>query len=378
MRNWGSAGARVIVTCMKNEGPFVLEWLAHHRATGFGGFLVYSNDCTDGTDHLLDVLQAKGQIQHRRNPFRESGLRPQHAAFRAAEDEEIVKRAEWLACIDVDEFVNVKCGNGTLDDLFAHIPDAALISMTWRLFGNGDQRRFTARPVIEQFLRCAPEFIRRPHQAWGFKTLYRKAGFANQLGVHRPKDFDPEASQKLLWVNGSGRPMPRTVFQRGWRSTPATYGYNLVQLNHYVVRSAESFLVKRDRGRVNHVGRDQGLPYWFRMNNNAVEDRSILRRLDAMRRELDALIRDPEIRSAHETCIENHRAKIASLKADLEIARFYDALTSARFENLSRLHAHFGTNVFLAGPSVIPDHIAASAPQGAWFFTVPRPDVTQH
>ena len=29
------------------------------------------------------------------------------------------------------------------------------------------------------------------------------------------------------------------------------YGYDLVQLNHYAVRSAESFLVKRDRGRVN-------------------------------------------------------------------------------------------------------------------------------
>ena len=45
-----------------------------------------------------------------------------------------------------------------------------------------------------------------------------------------------------------------------------------MQLNHYAVRSAESFLVKRDRGRVNHVDRDQGLNYWFRMNHNADSD----------------------------------------------------------------------------------------------------------
>lgn len=43
------------------------------------------------------------------------------------------------------------------------------------------------------------------------------------------------------------------MFRNGWRSTIETYGYDLVQLNHYAVRSAESFLVKRDRGRVNHV-----------------------------------------------------------------------------------------------------------------------------
>ena len=74
-----------------------------------------------------------------------------------------------------------------------------------------------------------------------------------------------------------------------WRSTSTTYGYGLVQLNHYAVRSAESFLVKRNRGRVNHMDRDQGLAYWFRMNNNYAEDRSITRMIPKMCEELDKL-----------------------------------------------------------------------------------------
>ncbi len=32
------AGRTCIVTTMKNEGPFILEWLAYHRAIGGGGF----------------------------------------------------------------------------------------------------------------------------------------------------------------------------------------------------------------------------------------------------------------------------------------------------------------------------------------------------
>jgi hypothetical protein len=62
------SGRRVIVTTMKNEGPFILEWLAYHRAIGFDDFLIYTNDCTDGTDAMLRLLQEKGLVQHRENP----------------------------------------------------------------------------------------------------------------------------------------------------------------------------------------------------------------------------------------------------------------------------------------------------------------------
>jgi hypothetical protein len=44
------------VTCMRNEGPYCVEWIAHHRAAGFTKFLIYTHDCTDGTDALLDLL----------------------------------------------------------------------------------------------------------------------------------------------------------------------------------------------------------------------------------------------------------------------------------------------------------------------------------
>ncbi|SFG13146.1 Glycosyl transferase family 2 [Palleronia marisminoris] len=364
-----------IVTTMKNEGPFILEWIAYHRAIGVDTFLVYSNDCTDGTDRMLDLLQTKGILQHRENPFRKTDLKPQHAALQAADAEPVIKALDWVVCMDCDEFINIHIGEGRLTDLFAAVPDANMISMTWRLFGNGDVDGFRDELITERFTSCAPQFARKPHQAWGFKTLTRNTGIFKKLGVHRPKGLKPQLVGHVNWVNGSGEPMPETEYRNAWRSTIGTYGYDLVTLNHYALRSAESFLVKRDRGRVNHVDRDQGLNYWFRMNFNAEEDRSIQRMLPRLREEYDRLMADPEIAAQHRACVAAHRARIDALRRTAKYDDFYREITGERLRRLSRMLEHFGSNVFLAGPDVIPDEVLDFADRPDFFFTIPDAQV---
>ncbi len=366
-----------IVTTMKNEGPFILEWLAYHQAIGVENFLVYTNDCTDGTDTMFDLLQSKGILQHRQNPFREMNLKPQHAALQAAEGEDMLKSADWAICMDVDEFINIKVGNGTLAELYQTVGDANMISCTWRLFGNGDRHDFEDIYTIGQFNRCAEEYSPKPHQAWGFKTLFRNTGIFKKMGVHRPKGLHPQLWEKINWVNGSGQPLPRGEYRNAWRSTTETYGYDLVSLNHYAVRNAESFLVKRDRGRVNHVDRDQGLAYWFRMNNNAVEENSIKARIPMMEERLKILMSDPEIAAQHHKCVAAHRTKIDALKAQPAQQEFFQTLTSARMERLSKLHRHFGSAVFLTGPEAVPDDVVFGDHPSDYFFTVDKGE-TQH
>ena len=373
-----AAGRTCIVTTMKNEGPFILEWLAYHRAIGVEDFLIYTNDCSDGTDTMLDMLQRKGLVQHRENPFRESGLKPQHAALQAAESEPIIQNCGWAICMDVDEFINVKIGDGTLRALYTAMGDANMISLTWRLFGNNDVHEYEDRFLLDQFWRAAPEVVRKPHQAWGFKTLFRNIAIYKKLGVHRPKGLKPDLWDQVQWLNGSGRPMPQKMFRNGWRSTSDTYGYDWVSLNHYAVRSAESFLVKRDRGRVNHVDRDQGLHYWFRMNHNFEEERSIQRMIPALRAEWDRLLADPEIRAAHAHSVAAHRAKIDELRATENYENFYRELTGPRFERLSRILHVFGSAVFNAGPDVIPPELHQQELPEGFFFTVEHSGEAQH
>ena len=373
------AGRTAIVTTMKNEGPFILEWIAYHRAIGVDDFLVYTNDCTDGTDTMLDLLQAKGLVQHRANPWVPGGeLKPQHAALQAAEAEPVMQDCGWGICMDVDEFINIKIGDGTLDALYRAMGEANMISLTWRLMGNSDVAAYDDRFMIEQFTDCAPEIIRKPHQAWGFKTLFRNIDIYKKLGVHRPKGLKPDLWDQVKWLNGSGRPMPKEMFRNGWRSTLETYGYDWVQLNHYAVRSAESFLVKRDRGRVNHVDRDQGLNYWFRMNHNADRDASVLRMLPALRAEFDRLMADPEIAAAHAFCVDRHREKIAELMQTENYRTFYGELTGARMRKLCRLQHHFGSAVFAAGPAVIPPDLHERDLPPDFFFTVHHSGDAEH
>ncbi|QCO56876.1 glycosyltransferase family 2 protein (plasmid) [Pseudorhodobacter turbinis] len=372
-------GRTAIVTTMKNEGPFILEWLAYHRAIGVDDFLIYTNDCTDGTDTMLDLLQAKGIVQHRINPFTPGGdLKPQHAALQAAESEPVMQNCGWGICMDVDEFINIKIGNGTLPDLYKAMGEANMISLTWRLFGNDDVHDYEDRFITEQFTACAPEVIRKPHQAWGFKTLFRNIDMYKKLGVHRPKGLVPDLWDQVKWLNGSGRPLPRSMFRNGWRSTLDTYGYDWVQLNHYAVRSAQSFLVKRDRGRVNHVDRDQGLNYWFRMNHNIDQDDSIQRMIPALREQMDILLADPDIRAAHNHSVACHRAKITDLMQTENYQNFYAELTGPRMQALCRMQQHFGSAVFSAGPAVIPEDLHQRDLPADFFFTVDHKGEAEH
>ncbi|MEM8753678.1 MAG: glycosyltransferase family 2 protein, partial [Pseudomonadota bacterium] len=182
------AGRVLIVTTMKNEGPFLLEWIAYHRSIGVTDFIVYTNDCDDGTDEFHDLLARKGIVaEHLDNPFRSmNGVKPQHAAYWNAQTRPVTAEADWVIPMDVDEFVNVHAGEGRFQDLLDAVPDANMISMTWRLFGNGFVGGFEDRFVLDQFEWCAHERTRKPHQAWGFKTAFRNIGLYRKFGVHRP------------------------------------------------------------------------------------------------------------------------------------------------------------------------------------------------
>lgn len=325
-----------IVGCMKNEAPYILEWIAYHRAIGVNDFLIYTNDCSDGTDEILARLQDLGIVQHRNND-NWSGSSPQQFALDAALDEPVIRTADWIAHIDVDEFINIRCGNGTLADFFAMVPDATNVAMTWRLFGHSGVTELADRFVIEQFDRCAPKYCPKPHTVWGFKTLFRNIGAYEKLSCHRPNKLRDDKARQVKWVNGSGQDMTAEALKNGWRSSRKTIGYDLIQLNHYALRSAESFLVKRQRGRALHVDRSIGLNYWIRMDWNDAKDVTIQRNIPRLRAEYDRLLQDDTLRRLHRDGLAWHRAKATELHAMPEFQELYQQALSIKLNSLERV-----------------------------------------
>ena len=188
----GSAGKRVrflAVLTVRNEAAFLLEWLAHHQAVGFTDFLVFSNDCDDGTDTMLDHLQTLGALHHVRNAGPHDGG-VQWAALKLADRHPLVKSADWILALDIDEFVNIHAGDHTLAALLSALPDATAITLTWRLFGNCGIERYADMPVTEQFVGAAPKIMTWPWRASMFKTFFKTDGVYRKLGIHRPRNPD--------------------------------------------------------------------------------------------------------------------------------------------------------------------------------------------
>ncbi len=326
----------VIVGCMKNEAPYILEWVAYHRMIGIDDFLIYTNDCTDGTDALLNRLQEMGILQHRDNT-EWKGNSPQQHALNKALKEPVIENADWLIHIDVDEFINVRCGNGMLSDFLERVPDATNVAMTWRLFGHNGVTRLCDDLVIAQFDDAAPKYCPKPHTAWGFKTMTKNIGAYEKLSCHRPNKLDEGHRDAVQWVNGSGQVMGEKYKDNGWRSDLKTIGYDLLQLNHYALRSAESFLIKRQRGRALHVDRSIGINYWVRMDWGGNTDVTIKRNVPRVRAEMARLLEDPEVRRLHEAGFAWHKAKAEELHNTPEFSDLFEQALKTKLTEMERV-----------------------------------------
>ncbi len=331
----GQSG-NVIVGCMKNEAPYIVEWVAYHRAIGVDNFLIYTNDCSDGTSEILDRLQEMGVLQHRNND-NWKGNSPQQYALNQSLKEPVIRNADWIIHIDVDEFMNVRTGNGTLQDFFDAVPDATNVAMTWRLFGHNGVTRLADEFVIDQFDACAPKFCPKPHTVWGFKTMFRNIGAYEKISCHRPNKLKPGKKSKVRWVNGSGKDMTKEVSENGWRSSKKSIGYDLLQLNHYALRSAESFLIKRQRGRALHVDRSIGINYWIRMDWSDFKDITIKRNIPRLRAEYDRLMADDQLRFWHNKGLDWHRAKAEELHGMPEFEDLYQQALEVKLTETERV-----------------------------------------
>ncbi|MEM6306615.1 MAG: glycosyltransferase family 2 protein [Pseudomonadota bacterium] len=298
-----------VITTMRNEGPFVLEWLAYLWHLGVTHVVVYTNDCRDGTDDLLDhIARDTGQISHIRQNLT-PGQSPQWTALKAAWAHPMVQAADWGMVCDVDEFPDIKCGQGRLADLMTHLGDADAITLPWRLFGNAGHIAFQDAPVVRLFDRCAAPGAAFPLAHTMFKTLFRNTPRVQGLGVHRPR-----LGQSSRWVDGSGAVLPDGFARNKNRMSllgaqPGGHiGRDLVELRHYSLKSVEAFLVKSQRGLPNRVHKPIDLRYWVYRNFNDVavsplpvvpfdwSDAVLARHAQCVawyKGEIDRLVRDP-------------------------------------------------------------------------------------
>ena len=325
----GAGGQRVLVSAMKNESPFLLEWVAYHRVIGFDRIVVFSNSSNDGTEELLAALAAAGAIAHHHvDPPLE--VSPQTAAAQRFAEVEGYRDGNWYLWLDADEFLNIRTGSGMVADLVAAIGPRQGIMLNWRLFGTSGHARFPGRFVSQDFPGASSLRLSANRET---KTLFRKSpgieGFAAKP-IYRPKLARDHGLSAEDFLTGSGAPLgPDSVVTRQWlegngeiRSNivqQKELSWDLAQINHYSVRTPEFFRLKALRGRGAQKAQfSQNLrhteEYFRRFNLNGQSDLSIAVWEAAVTREMARLMALPGVAGAVEAAA---RLTEAALQATL-------------------------------------------------------------
>ncbi len=329
-----------ILSMMKDEGHSLVEWVAFHKHVGFDNICVYTNDCGDGTDDMLIRLEELGWVKHFRNDVPED-KKPQPNALALATQNPEVTDSEWILTMDADEFLSVKVGRGRIQDLVERMDDKAdAIAITWRFFGANDVTSWNPGLVIENYTHGAPDMFKK---GWGVKTMFRPYEDM-KLGIHRPhikkaKQL-PENAKRMfdqLWLNGSGDPMPDEFSLSGWRSTKPTLGYDLVELNHYAVKSYEAYLLRRVRGNVNNKPDKYNEAYFALFDRNEKEETNVLRHARGTRKKMEQILADPEMRRLQDQALAFHEARMEKLHATGEYEHWLNELKDASKIPLDKL-----------------------------------------
>ncbi len=326
--------AHTILTMMKDEAPFLLHWIAHHRLIGFDRIVVFTNDCGDGTDAMLERLAQMGEVIHQRNPVPPGG-KPQPLALRRAARLPEVTGSDWLIAMDVDEYIHIKAGEGRLPDLLATAPGADGFVLTWRIMGSSGRTDWTDLPVTEAYTEGAPDLFRK---GWGVKTLFRPFD-AMKLGIHRPT-MQGKGSSVLharKWVNGSAKPMTRGFMDGMWRSSLATLGYAHAEIAHYATQSHVAYLRRAERGNVNAKSDKYDATYFAIFDRNETPQPGLARHGEATRARVAGYLADPVLARFHEKALAWHDAARARLRQRPDYPARIAALAAASqipFEHL--------------------------------------------
>lgn len=313
----------LVVSTMKNEAPFILEWVAHYRSIGFTDFLVYTNDCDDMTVPLLNRLTVQGLVTHEPNKVLRRG--PHKSALKYAQDHVLTAKADWLLICDVDEFLNLRQHDTIQEFLASSHAVADIIPFPWLIFGTGGQVDFKDAPITEQFRRCEPPPRKGGRKMRDVKTIFRKPEEIDRFGLHRPR-FKDNFTERFTWHSPNGDDISQEMNTSSKWSVHWRSAHKAAYMNHYPLRSVEAYLVKKNRGRANHVKENLGQEYFEKWNLNSHHDKTIDRLSKAKKREFDSLMADQETASLHHQGVRQFRSRIDELLKDAVYQDLFETL----------------------------------------------------
>jgi hypothetical protein len=241
----------IMATCVRNEGPYLLEWIMHYQLLGFDRIIIFSNDNNDGSDKLLAALH-EAQIIDWRPRVLLPDQSPQLSAFKSLSQElfaDATEHGNYLAWFDCDEFLVLKA-HQTVAELMAfyHHPDALFIN--WQHFGSAGNEKYTPELTLTRFLYADSE---TEHNRFGKCIAKLQPELYSFISNHRPVPLNNQQCGRVIYAAPAeqevsvDQAMVAGKHPKKLTHLPPIF-HQVCQLNHYAIRSVQEYTWKSMRG----------------------------------------------------------------------------------------------------------------------------------
>ena len=221
------------VLIVKNESPYIEEWLEYHYRIGVDKFYIYNNDSDDRSELLkiltpwieagvVDFEDAPGQ--YRQMPVYNDAIERHRFDCR------------YMGFIDTDEFVYIKTGQTLPEFLHEYFDGRDIIAgfcINWRMFGTSGRQKYEPLDVIERFTRRNKDDSTEHHLVKSIVNPRRILYMPN-----------PHNAQYMIYSEGCNENL---IYVRDAKNPHNTC--NKIQINHYFTKSIEEYALKHARGR---------------------------------------------------------------------------------------------------------------------------------
>jgi hypothetical protein len=227
-----------LAAIVRDEAPYMGEWLRFHLAAGVRRVVIYDDGSTDGTAEAVReaapgavVIPWAQRLSDARlgREVHNQVLAYAHAASNFGGD------LRWMGFLDPDEFL-VPLGGPTIPEALEGL-DVPCVALPWHMFGHGGNAVRPAGGVVESYLRRAADPFGEAPGLRAFKYLADPCRLT-ALRVHSCETD----GRDVMW-NDRGE----AADARGRRARAFSTADRL-QLNHYYARSREELEAKIARG----------------------------------------------------------------------------------------------------------------------------------
>ena len=220
---------------VKNEAPYIDEWISYHKVVGVEKFYIYDNESNDNLKDVLKPYIDEGSVDYTFFP----GKAVQILAYKDA-----IKKhkqdTQYLGFIDIDEFV-VPINNpnivNVLNEVMPLDDKAAGVAINWKMYGSSGFMEKQDGLIIENYrYRANDDFKENSH----IKTICNPRLVQDFKNVYCPEYIDDlynidENGKKVSGTRNSKCPCSR------------------LRINHYFTKSMEEYVQKMNKGKADSL-----------------------------------------------------------------------------------------------------------------------------